>query len=142
MREIKVPLELINLHNDGFHLLVEVVVFGKPFHVVLDTGASKTVLDKNFTEMHLKGNELKISDRLSTGLGTNSMESHTVILPLLKIGNLKIKNFEAAVLDLSTISHAYLSLNLPPVIGVLGGDILLKYQAIINYKKLHLKLFC
>ena len=47
----------------------------------------------------------------------------------------------AAVLDLSTISHAYSSLNLPPVIGVLGGDILQRYKAIINYKKLHLKLF-
>jgi len=141
MREIKVPLELINLHDDGFHLLVEVLVFGESYHLVLDTGASKTVFDKNFTEMHLKGTELKISDRLSTGLGTNSMESHTVILPVLKIGNLKIKNFEAAVLDLSAISHAYLSLKNPPVIGVLGGDILLKYQAIINYKKLHLKLF-
>jgi len=141
MGETKVPLELINLHDDGFHLLVEVVVFGQSFNVVLDTGASKTVFDKAEIEKHMKDAELTISDRLSTGLGTNNMESHTIILPVLSIGKFKIKNFEAAVLDLSMISHAYSTLNLPAVIGVLGGDILKRYQAIINYKKLHLKLF-
>lgn len=141
MSETRVPLELVNLHNDGFHLLVEVVVFGQSFNVVLDTGASKTVFDKTVIEKHMKDAELMSSELLSTGLGTNSMESHTIILPVLKIGEFKLKNFEAAVLDLSTISHAYSSLNLPPVIGVLGGDILMRYKAIINYKKLHLKLF-
>jgi len=141
MSETRVPLELVNLHEDGFHLLVEVVVFGRSFNVVLDTGASKTVFDKAVIQEHMKDTDLMSSELLSTGLGTNSMESHTIILPVLKIGKLKLKNFKAAVLDLSTISHAYSSLNLPPVIGVLGGDILMHYKAIINYKKLHLKLF-
>lgn len=135
-----VPLELINLNDDGFHLLVEVVVFGQSFHAVLDTGASKTVFDKGTVEKHIMDGALMASDKLSTGLGTNTMESHTIILPILKIGKLKLKNFEAAVLDLSTINQAYSTLNLPPVIGVLGGDILYSHKAIINYKKLRLKL--
>lgn len=141
MASKSVPLELINLNNDGFHLLVEVVVFGQSFNAVLDTGASKTVFDKETMEEHVQGSELLASDRISTGLGTNNMESHTIILPTLKIGKMKLKNFEAAVLDLSTIKQAYSSMNLPPVVGVIGGDILNQYQAIINYKKLKLKLF-
>lgn len=141
MTKTIVPLELINLHDDGFHLLVEVVVFGQKFNAVLDTGASKTVFDKSTIEQYVKSGDLLISDRLSTGLGINNMESHTIILPVLKIGKLKLKNFEAAVLDLSAISHAYASLNLPVVIGVLGGDILHRYKGLINYKKLHLKLY-
>jgi predicted aspartyl protease len=136
-----VPLELINLHDDGFHLLVEVVVFGQSFNAVLDTGASKTVFDKETMEQYLNGKQLLASDRISTGLGTNNMESQTIILPTLKIGKLKLKNFEAAVLDLSTIKQAYSSLKLPHVVGIIGGDILYKHQAIINYKKLKMKLF-
>lgn len=135
-----IPLNLINLNNDGFHLLVEVVVFGQSYNAVLDTGASKTVFDKEIIEKHIEKHELIASDRVSTGLGTNNMESHSIIIPKLKIGKLKIKNFEAAVLDLSTIKEAYSSMNLPPVIGVIGGDILFNHQAIINYKKLKLKL--
>ena len=140
MKKITVPLELINLHDDGFHLLVEVVIFGKKFNAVLDTGASKTVLDKTTIEKYISTEELLQSEKLSTGLGTNSMESYTFVLPSLKIGKLKLKQFEAAVLDLSTISTAYETLNLPPVIGVLGGDILHRHGAVINYEKLVLKL--
>jgi predicted aspartyl protease len=120
---------------------VEVVVFGQSFHAVLDTGASKTVFDKGTVEKHKMDGELRASDKLSTGLGTNTMESHTIILPILKIGKLKLKHFEVAVLDLSTINQAYSALNLPPIIGVLGGDILYQHKAIISYKKLRLKLF-
>ncbi|WP_395807316.1 retropepsin-like aspartic protease [Daejeonella sp.] len=141
MANTLVPLELINLNDDGFHLLVEVVVFGQSFHAVLDTGASKTVFDKGTVEKHKMDGELRASDKLSTGLGTNTMESHTIILPILKIGKLKLKHFEVAVLDLSTINQAYSALNLPPIIGVLGGDILYQHKAIISYKKLRLKLF-
>lgn len=141
MSDIKIPLELINLHEDGFHLLVEVVVFGQCFNAVLDTGASKTVFDKEIIETHMQDNELVVSDRLSTGLGTSTMESHTIVLPVLKIGKFKLKYFEAAILDLSTIKEAYSILNLPPLIGVIGGDILYHFKATINYKKLHLKLF-
>lgn len=140
MKTVKVPLQLINLQNDGFHLLVEVVVFGHPFNVVLDTGASKTVLDKTSVENHISADDLLSSDKLSTGLGTNSMESFILHLPTLHIGKLKLENFEAAVLDLSSISMAYENLQLPPVIGVLGGDILQQYKAVIDYNKLQLKL--
>ena len=140
MRTVKVPLQLINLQNDGFHLLVEVVIFGHPFNVVLDTGASKTVLDKTSVEKYIATDDLLSSDKLSTGLGTNSMESFILYLPSFNIGKLKIENFEAAVLDLSSISAAYESLQLPPVIGVIGGDILQKHKAVIDYNKLELKL--
>lgn len=140
MKKITVPLELINLHDDGFHLLVKVVIFGKKFNAVLDTGASKTVLDKTTIEKYISTEKLLQSEKLSTGLGTNSMESYTFVIPSLKIGKLKLKQFEAAVLDLSTISTAYETLNLPPVIGVLGGDILFRHGAVINYEKLVLKL--
>lgn len=140
MKKTKLPLELLDLQDNGFHLLVEVFVFGQKFYAVLDTGASKTVFDKTIVENYVQTGDLLISDKLSTGLGTNTMESHTFHLPLLKIGKLKLKNFEVAVLDLSAISYAYQSLNLPPVIGVLGGDILQGHNAVINYKKLYLKL--
>ncbi|MNL62848.1 hypothetical protein D3C87_1869130 [compost metagenome] len=51
-----------------------------------------------------------------------------------------IKNYRAAVLDLSSINYAYEQMNLQPVIGVIGGDILGRYGAVIDYKKKTLKL--
>jgi len=133
MRAIEVPLKIIDLHEDGVHPLIKISVFGKPFVLVLDTGASKTAFDQ---ALLLKANDklaVTVSDRLSTGLGTNTMASSTVIINDLYIGALLIDEFEAAVLELSTINIAYGQLGHPEVLGVLGGDILMKYKAVIDY---------
>jgi hypothetical protein len=135
---ITVPLQIIDLHQDGYHPLVNVSVFGKPFTLVLDTGASKTAFDQEI--LSSEGIHVTTSDSLSTGLGTNSMTSYTTILSDLYIGELKISEFEVAVLDLSTINIAYRQLNHPEVLGVLGGDVLMKYKAVIDYGKRTLKL--
>ena len=126
-----IPLEIIDLHEDGYHPLVEVSIFGKPFTLVLDTGASKTAFDHG--ALLNEDAKLEVSDRLSTGLGTNDMASSTAIIRDQKIGDLQIDEFEVAVLDLSTINIAYRQLNHPEVLGVLGGDILMKYKAVIDY---------
>lgn len=126
-------LEILNLHDDGFHLLVEVIIFNQAFKAVVDTGASRTVLDKTTVEDFVDKDTLLISDRLSTGLGTNSMESHTLTIPQLIIGDLQISDFETAILDLSMINTAYQTLEVGPIIGVIGGDILMKYKATISY---------
>lgn len=131
----EIPLVLLNLQDDGFHLLVEVIVFNHHFKAVLDTGASKTVFDKTTMEKHIDPELLKLSDQLSTGLGTNSMASYMLTVPDLQIGDLHLKNYEVAVLDLSTINFAYEQLEKEPVIGVIGGDLLYNYQAIIDYKR-------
>ncbi|MFI5161576.1 MAG: retropepsin-like aspartic protease [Sphingobacteriales bacterium] len=135
---ITVPLQIIDLHQDGYHPLVKVSVFGKPFTLVLDTGASKTAFDQE--TLFAEGISVTASDSLSTGLGTNSMTSHTTVLNDLFIGSLHVSEIEVAVLDLSTINIAYRQLNHPDVLGVLGGDVLMKYKAVIDYGKKTLKL--
>ncbi len=126
-----IPLQIIDLHDDGFHPLITVSVFGKIFKLVLDTGASRTAFDHSTI---LQENiEIKSSDRLSTGLGTNSMVSHTAIISDLHLDELLIEPFEVAVLDLSGINIAYRQLDQAEVLGVLGGDILVKYNAVIDY---------
>ncbi|MDB5016379.1 MAG: clan aspartic protease [Mucilaginibacter sp.] len=140
LNKTAVPLKIIDLHEDGFHPLIEISVFGKPFTVVLDTGASKTAFDKDTLISAFEHTVLTVSDRLSTGLGTNNMASSTAIINDLYIGSFLIDEFEVAVLDLSTINIAYRQLGHPEILGVLGGDILMKYKAVIDYGKQTLKL--
>lgn len=143
---VNIPIRLLNLNDSGFHLLVEVVVFNRPFVAVLDTGASHTVFDKETVEQYLSEDiQLLDTDLKSTGLGTNTMQSFSLVVPDLQIGaapdqSLHLKNYGVAVLDLSSINYAYRQLDLQPVIGVIGGDILAAYGGIINYRKLKLSL--
>ncbi len=134
MSKKSIPLEVIDLNGNGFHVLVEVVLFKKRFKLVLDTGASKTAFDKNLLLELIHENELKNSGHLTTGLGTNNMQSFTTAITDFYIGKFHIPMMEVAVLDLSAINIAYQQLAITPVLGVLGGDVLVHYQAAINYE--------
>ncbi|QEK53197.1 clan AA aspartic protease [Pedobacter aquae] len=140
MREFVIPLQLINLQGDGFHLLVEVVVYGQNFKAVLDTGASKSAFDKEIVESLAVDDIIHMPDQHAIGLGTTTMERYVAHFAELKIGGLIIKDYEAPVFDLSAVKYAYEQLNLPPVIGVIGGDILMDYHAKIDYESLTLVL--
>jgi hypothetical protein len=135
-----IPLTILNLEDDGFHLLVEVVIFNQRFNAVLDTGASKTVFDKTIIEQYANQEHILLSEHLSTGLGTNTMESYTLLLSELKIGNLILTDYQVAILDLSSINRAYEMLDLEPILGVIGGDLLKKHKAVINYEEAMLSL--
>lgn len=130
-----IPLEVVDLNGNGFHVLVKVTVFKKSFKLVLDTGASKTAFDKTLLLELIHENELKNSGHLTTGLGTNDMESFTTAISNLYVGKFHIPILEVAVLDLSAINIAYEKLAIAPVLGVLGGDVLMEYNAVIDYGK-------
>jgi len=137
----KINFKLLTLQGDGHHIIVEVHLLDRSFHMVIDTGASKTVLDRTMLqEAGISEEEFINTDIKSSGLGTNDMQSFMLKLPYLKIADWQINNFQVAVLDLSSINYAYSQLNFKPVIGVLGGDILYKYGAIINYKESSIQL--
>jgi hypothetical protein len=136
---ITVPLQILDLHGDGVHPLVNVMIHDKPFTLVLDTGASKTAFDHDTFNQFEDVTSITSSDRLSTGLGTNNMISFTAIINNMFIGDLLVSEFEVAVLDLSSINIAYRQLNHPEVLGVLGGDILMRYKAVIDYGKKSIK---
>ena len=134
------PLTIQTIENDGFHLKLTIKINGKKACMILDTGASRTVFDETRIAKFIGDDSLEEHDRLSTGLGTNSMTSKKVILHQLQIGKLVIKDYQATILDLQHVNQSYLKLDLDPVDGVLGGDILNDYQAVIDYEKKELKL--
>ncbi len=138
---MEIPLEILNLHDDGFHLLVDVVIYQKSFKAVIDTGASRTVFDKTLISELALPEALLNTEKLSTGLGTTSIESFLIRIPDLKIGNLLLSPSEYVVIDLSNINNVYETMQLQSVVGVIGGDILMRFKAIIDYNRLILKLF-
>lgn len=130
---MKIPFEIIEMEGGGSHLLVRGEVNGHEANFIIDTGASRTVVDKNHLEELGFHADIIPNKALSAGLGTKSMESSTIVLKNISLGKFTLKKLEIAVLDLSHVNEAYAQLNLPVIHGVLGGDILMKYHAVINY---------
>jgi hypothetical protein len=134
MRTI-IPINLIELEPDNFHLIISSVFSdGQTRNWVIDTGASKTVFDKNLEEYYsvLEGE----SDEIHTaGNSEQPQEISMALLAQLQIGKLKIKNFRVALLDLSHINELYSKSTNHKICGLIGGDFLMKYKAVIDYKK-------
>ena len=74
-------------------------------------------------------------EKLSTGLGTNNMESKTIVLEMISLGREKFKNYRIVALDLSHVNQSYNMLGLKNIDGVIGGDLLDTMNAVINYGK-------
>lgn len=134
------PLTLQAIENDGFHLMLTIKVNGKNAVMILDTGASRTVFDETRIINFIGDNNLEEHDKLSTGLGTTTMASKKVVLKKIQFGKILITNYDATILDLQHVNQSYQKLELEPIDGVLGGDILVDYNAIIDYEKKELKL--
>ena len=135
-----IPFKILNIDNEGFHLLLKLYINAKVANVIVDTGASKTVFDAERIVKYVSHKKFDAHDKLSSGLGTNTLKSQTTLLKKIKIGKLEIVNYTTVLLDLSHVNNSYKQIGLSPVEGVLGSDILLQYKAVIDYEKKELKL--
>lgn len=135
-----IPFNILSIDNEGFHLLIKLKINNKNANFIIDTGASKTVMDKTRIGNYVKEKEFGMHDKLSSGLGTNTMESHFTIIKKMKIGEIEILKYNTVLLDLSHVNSSYEQVGLKPIEGVLGSDILLQYKAVIDYERKILKL--
>lgn len=138
MNKAVLKLTLLNIDNDGYHLSVKAKINGKVAHLIIDTGASRTVFDLNRIGKFVKSHNMKENGRLSTGLGTNTMKSQVSELKRLELGSMHISNYKAIFLDLSHINVSYVNAGLNPIDGVVGSDILHDHKAIVDYNRLEL----
>ena len=139
---LKIPIQLVSLEAEGFHLFVEAELNGKSANLLVDTGASKTVFDINMISKFVRKRKKSFEsfEKLSTGLGTNTMESHFTIVKKFCLGELVIENFQVILLDMAHVNQSYDTLGMTPIDGVLGSDLLMKHKAVIDYEKAILKL--
>jgi len=135
------PLDIFQIQNDGYHLFVDVLINKKKARLLVDTGASKTVIDIGRIKRFTRSKKYTLNEQLSTGLGTNSMQSHTMIIKEFKLGDYLLTKFLAVLLDISHVNKSYKLIDFPPIDGVLGSDLLFDLGSVIDYKKRILKIY-
>ena len=138
---IEIPINIISSEGDGFHLIAEGCINGKTARFVVDTGASRTVFDKDKILNYINNPEFSEKEGISAGIGGTDISSFIFDIEELSFGELKIKDYQAVAMDLSNVNDSYAMIKLPPIDGVLGGDLLVKYKAGISYRLKKIRLF-
>lgn len=135
MEERRIAFEIIELEEDSFHILTRVELpSGEEGYMIIDTGASKTVLDMSFVGegVEMQPNE---STMQSGGLGGTLSDIFICSLDYLVIDTFRIESPSLAVIDLSNLNELYFAHCNKKISALLGSDLLLKYRAIIDYGK-------
>lgn len=133
--KIKIPLQIVELEESNFHIIATGKFNdGSIGFWAIDTGASKTVFDKNLSDKYENTDEE--ADEIHTaGVGEKPLSTTLGNLTEMKLGKLQTGNMKVALLDLSHINKLYKKATNMEICGLIGGDFLMKYRAIIDYKR-------
>lgn len=128
-----VPLQTVILDQFGCHLLLSLSINGLKVNALLDTGASRTIIDVNRVHYYIKDPELKAFDRLFTGVGAEQIKTSSIVLPSLELKHIILHQFEVVAIDMKPVNRSYAIYDLPRLDMVVGGDLLLRLGARIDY---------
>ena len=123
------------------HFEMKATINGVRGRFILDTGASNTLVDnKHIEHFNLDAED---SDVKVTGAGAINMDSQVSKKNIIRIGKWTNQRTIIVLFNLSHVNSGLTSLNIDPIDGIIGTDILKKGKAIIDYDKkylyLHLK---
>ncbi|MFN3939800.1 MAG: aspartyl protease family protein, partial [Chitinophagales bacterium] len=129
-----------NIPPGGSHIFVKGSIQGVNLVWLIDTGASQSVIDKNFITQHFHNSIITETEHQTTGLGATYTKSTFIHLRKIWIGDFSIPSKKFSTLDLQVVNSAYESAGMPRIEAIIGGDILKRYKALIDYNKKYLRL--
>ena len=139
-RYIETPIQLLDIEGEGFHIMVKGMIHGKEANFLIDTGASRSVFDPKTISSFIDDLTFEKKEGITAGVGGSDLESSTFRIDVFSIGDMEIRDYEGVALDLDNVHELYGKLGLPHIDGILGGDLLKRYKAIINYKSKKVRL--
>ena len=113
------------------HLLIKGKINGVLGNFILDTGASNSCVGFESIE-HFKL-DAQFSETKAAGAGATGIDTQLAKNNEIQLGRWKNKKFHLIVFDMSHVNQALVQYKTKPVDGIIGADILLKGNAIIDY---------
>jgi predicted aspartyl protease len=121
------------------HLTLKATVNGVQGVFILDTGASNSCV--GFESIELFKLKAGHSTTKAAGAGATGMKTQLASGNKLQIGTWKCPDFHLVIFDLSHVNEALRQHKAKEVQGIIGADVLMEGEAIIDYstKNLYLK---
>lgn len=130
---MEIPIKVLEIDQMGYHLIIELKINNLKANGIIDTGASRTVIDLNRLDHYEESPNTKAYEKSCIGVGAGQIKSFVTTLKTVALGEISLQNFDIVAIDLSNINQNYALFDLPRIDVVIGSDLLLKLNAIIDY---------
>jgi len=134
------PIDIVTLGEDNsYHLFVNGSINGREYDLLIDTGASHTIFDASLIPK-APVSEIEEHEIQSAGIHAGELKSSIGYIKKFTLGDLKRVNWTVVLIDLTHVNNLYKRFTDKRVAGLIGSDFLLRYKAMIDYKKRELVL--
>lgn len=120
------------------HLTIKATINGVKGDFILDTGASNSCV--GFESIALFNLKASNSKTKAAGAGATGMMTQLAKENFLQMGSWKCPDFHLVIFDLSHVNEALRQHKTKEVQGIIGADVLLEGEAIIDYSSRYLYL--
>lgn len=131
---MQIPIRILDIEGDGFHVMIQGKINGMEANFLIDTGASRSVFDIQAITHYIQHLQLMKKKTITAGIASSDFEVFTFMIDNLELGDIAIRPYEALAVDLTEVHESYQMLGLPMITGIIGGDLLVKLKATINYR--------
>lgn len=133
MHTCTVPIEIIELEDNSFHLLVHATLDGIEGDFIIDTGASVTVADR---ALFPGVQETETAFNIHSGsISGDISDVRLVDIRRFDLGEYPSDLTRIALIDLTYVNEMYVKYAKRKILGLLGGDFCVKYQAVIDCER-------
>ena len=136
---MQLPIRLLDIEGEGFHVMIKGKINGMEANFLIDTGASRSVFDPAVITRFVENPQFIKKPGITAGVGGSDLDSSTFIIDTLSLGDIDIHHYEAVALDLENIHETYQKLGLPAIDGIIGGDLLFRLKATLNYRLMKIR---
>lgn len=137
-RKTVIPVELVKLEDNSYHLIVQADIDGISGDMIIDTGASVTVADQRLFSDQTHDDT---SITMQSGSVSGQIDNVRLIkIKRLTIGGRRLRNFRLACINLDYVNEMYNKHLKRQIIGLLGCDFCVRYNVCIDYSKKELTL--
>ena len=134
IKKHKIAIFAIELSLMSYHIATHVKIGRRKLRMIIDTGASQTLISSSLAEKLELETTLPEIDNITVGIGEGSLTPQFTSLPSCKIGDIRIENLTCLVLPMDHINETYKTIGQKPIDGIIGNDILLLLKSMIDLK--------
>jgi len=126
----EIKFEIVTLEDNSYHILLPLKIDGIKGDVIIDTGASVSVVDKTIIT---SGTEEDSIHPVSGSINGEITDIQVKKIKKLEIANTTIRNMQVIAMDLQYVNDMYEKQIGRKVIGLIGCDFCITHKVNINF---------